>query len=159
MATNPLVLYSTNATLAYQIAEKYYGWCTPCFSSKSGCEVPPSSEPMVIATRLWQDIIGRDKHSTKIEGLRIGIKLGATRKEATGVITPQQLLEINLMVDDAQFTDFKPLLFVIPFERVQSWLQPAPFTDKASYRSVEYIIESLPNDCFDVIKIFPQPGA
>jgi hypothetical protein len=158
MALDPLILYSANSELGYRVAELYYGgmhyvWCTPCFEAKTGCEVPPSSAPMKIATRLYEDIVGRDHHSSKIESLRIGIKRGATAKHAAGVITSDQLVDISQIVDKAELRDFMPLLFIIPYNRVTGLLRPAAVGSKANYSSMEYIIESLPKDCFDVIRI------
>ena len=155
----PLVLYSTNSELAFQLAEKYYAgqhyvWCTPCFTSEGGCMVPPSSEPMKLATRLFEDIKGRDKHSLSIDRLRSGIKKGAIAKHAAGVISRSELSTIKELVDHADLAAFMPLLFVIPYALVSTLAKPVKGPLKANYSSVEYHIESLPRSHFDVIRIY-----
>jgi hypothetical protein len=159
MAQEPLILYSTNSELAYKIAEKYYDgkhyvWCTPCFSSSDRCFVPPSSEPLRVAARLYEDIKGRDRHSAKIESLRINIKRGATAKWEAGVITAEQLREISGLVDAAELVDFMPLLFVIPYKLVSEIARAVGGENKANFFSVEYLIESLPKDSFEALKIY-----
>jgi hypothetical protein len=155
----PLILYSTNSELAFQIAEKYYAsrhyvWCTPCFTSGSECMVPPSSEPMKLATRLFEDIKGRDHHSLSIDRLRSGIKNGAIAKHRSGVISRSQLATIKELVEGADLRAFMPLLFVIPYELVARIAKPVRGPIKANYSSIEYLIESLPRKHFDVIRIY-----
>ena len=57
------------------------------------------------------------------------------------------------MAREAALDDFSPLLLVMPYERVRSLAQPVELTARAGVTSEEYIIKSLPRDCFDVLEI------
>lgn len=156
----PLVLYSTQTWLAYVIAEKYYNhthyaWCSPHFSQelKVGYDsiAPPTSTPLDIYARLLEDVNRRDKHSSKVEKNKVGILRGANLKRKSGIITESHWRDIVTVVDIAETSDFKPLIYVIPFHKVRALVKSVPVMDRAHPLSEEYIIEALPSDCFDII--------
>ena len=160
---DPLVLYSTNTWLAYGIAqtyydEKHYVWCTPYFSSNasSGYDntVPPSSSPGEIYDSLYEDVNRGDRHSTKIEMNKAGILKGAIAKEKAGVINKRQRLEIYAIVRRAETKDFRPLLYVIPFQPVAKLVKEVTVEERAHPLSVEYKIEQLHRRYFDVVEIY-----
>ena len=102
----PLVFYSTNTLLAYNISQKYYGekhfvWCTPHFESWSGTgeyTVPNSSSPKEIFINLYQAVLSMDRHSSKIDENRIGLRRGVNAKKAANVINDQQAREILAVI-------------------------------------------------------------
>lgn len=150
-------LYSVNSWLSYKIAEHFYAnhhfvWCSPVFNAK-GIN-PPSSDPYEICNGLIKDIEGRDKHSAKISYNKTGILKGADIQHGKGVITSAQRLDIIEMVNIAELEDFRPLVFVIPYDKVQAMTQPASVKLTAGLFSKEFIIEKLPRDKFDVLDIF-----
>ncbi len=159
--SEPLILYSTNTWLSYIIAERYYVsehyvWCTPYFDASSlpayNSTTPPTSTPSEIYYTLLEEVRRGDRHSIKIQENKIGILQGATYKKEAGIITEQQEKDIATIVDIAETRDFKPLLYIIPYGHVADILKEVPVEDRAHPLSVEYVIECLPRNCFDIIE-------
>ena len=162
MASTPLVLYSANTWLAFQIAERYYRaqhyvWCTPYFDASNHASltytVPPSSSPAEICRGLRREIAGKERHSDKIKANKAGILRGAQAKLAEGAIEPGAVAEIADVVQAAEILDFAPLLYVIPYHLVTSKLATVPVGQRAHPLSVEFTIPALPRDCFDVLRM------
>lgn len=156
----PLILYSANTLLAYRINQIYYHgrhfvWCNPYFSASApsiDVQMPPSSTPSDICRGLFADVSQQDVHSLKIQSNRVGIRTGASSKRNAGQITEEQLLEIEQIVSAAKPADFRPLLYVIPFQLVAEQAKPVPPADRAHPFSQEYIIKDLPRLSFDVLE-------
>jgi hypothetical protein len=158
--SNPLVLYSANTWLAYAIAEQYYGgihyvWCTPHFDSNAVAPqdyaVPPSSSPSEILLGLSEEVKRGDRHSAKIQANRSGILRGAHNHRNAGNITEAQAAEIASILDQAQVSDYRPLLYVIPYTSVKRLVRALDPAEKAHPLSQEYVIDRLPRAAFDVI--------
>lgn len=158
---DPLILYSVNSSLAYNVSRHYYGdkhfvWCTPYFDASPihgrAYTVPPSSSPAEIYRTYARDIAARDTHSDKIQNNRVGIVRGARAMRRSGVVNAAQYNEIDQIVKLADMADFEPLVFVIPFDKVRHMAKLVPPTKRAHPLSVEYTIQSLPGDWFDIIK-------
>lgn len=158
----PLLLYSTNTWLAYVIAERYYMgehyvWCTPHFDSRSLAAVdattPPTSTPSEIYHSLDAEVRAGDRHSPKIQENKVGILRGATFKRSIETITEQQESDIAAIVERAETRDFKPILYVIPFQPIANLLQEVPVEKRAHPLSVEYVIERLPRGTFDILEL------
>jgi hypothetical protein len=156
----PIILYSANTWLAYAIAERYYRgehyvWCTPYFDASSvaplNYTVPPSSSPIEIYRGLRKDVLNGDRHSAKIAANKAGIVRGMEAKLSVGAIDDEVATEIASVIGAADILDFRPLLYVIPFHVVRDRLRPVPVRQRAHPMSVEFIIETLPRECFDVI--------
>lgn len=156
-----LLLYSTNTWLAFKISKEYYGdvhyaWCSPYFSARSvpayDYTNPPSSSPGEIYDRLFADVTRGDLHSSRIEANRVGIINGANKKAAEGVINNREKKEIHSIVRQAEILNFRPLLYVIPYSAVKDMVRVVPMNKRAHPFSVEYIVEMLPRDFFDVIE-------
>ncbi|MFN8400073.1 MAG: hypothetical protein U0X74_08660 [Anaerolineales bacterium] len=157
---SPLVLYSASSWLAFAIAERYYGgyhyiWCTPHFDPSSvpsiSYAVPPSSSPVEIYRNLREDVKRGDRHSAKIAANKAGILRGVEHKLTAGEITTEQGSEIASIVDAAEPQDFRPFIFVVPFALVEKIIKPVPVSQRAHPLSIEFIIDKLPRDKFDVI--------
>lgn len=158
----PLFLYSTNTWLAYAIAEQYYNgihwvWCSPFFRPhdrlESASAMPVSAIPGEIADHLLRDIDSGDMHSHLINRNRIGIARGASAKRQVGVITAEQEAEIQHMAEKAELRDFKPLVFVMAFPKVQHQLVVIPPAERAHPASREYRHERLRRRWFDVLEL------
>jgi hypothetical protein len=158
----PLVLYSTNTWLAFQIAEQYYGrehyvWCTPFFNGRSDKGdagfVPPSSCPGEIYRSLYHEWRAGDRHSAKVEQNRNGILRGAQVKRSGGIISENQERDIASAVELADIRDFEPLIYVIPYGKVARLAKEVPVRDRAHPLAREYIVESLPRKWFDLIRL------
>lgn len=157
-----LLLYSTNTWLAYKVAQMYYNdehyvWCAPYFDAKSlpvhDAANPPTSDPCEIYHSLAAEVRAGDRHSVKIRENKVGILKGATFKRNAGVINEQQEKDIAAIVERAETRDFKPLLYIIPFEIVAKLVREVPVAERAHPLSVEYVIEQLPRSKFDIITL------
>ena len=144
-----LILYSANTWLAFMIAQKYYQkehyiWCTPVFDSRkaqyNGLIVPPTSCPSEIYHNLHEEVSRGDRHSSKIKENRIGILRGAEIKLSQGLITEAQKEEIAAIVDQAELRDFRPLMYIIPFARVQSLVAEVAISDRAHPVFVKQVV-------------------
>ncbi len=159
---DPLILYSTNTWLAYSIAQQYYlgihyVWCTPYFDSKSlsgyDAHIPSTSSTSEIYHSLYEEVRRGDQHSAKIKENKVGILKGATYNREAEVITEKDESDIAAIVDLAETRDFRPLLYIIPFQLITDRVVTVPIVERAHPLSIEYIIESLPRQCFDIIEL------
>lgn len=156
---DPLVLYSANTQLAYRINEHFYGqihfvWCSAFFSATSrsiDVEMPPSSTPCDICRSYLEDISRHDLHSTILRRNRSGLENGMKSKLAERVITEGQYRELEEIIEKSALEEFRPLLYVIPFEGVRDLVEPVPPSQRAHPFSPEYRIERLPRSRFDVL--------
>lgn len=157
----PLLLYSTNTWLAYAIAERYYGgvhfaWCSPVYDgtrAASHINIPPSSSPAELYRALRSDVQRGDRHSPLIKRNREGIIKGAEAKRDSGVITRARRDEIETIVKNSHPGEFRPVLFVMPFETVRGRLVEPSVRERAHPMSIEYRVESLPREWFDMLEL------
>lgn len=158
-AHEPLILYSTVTQLAYHVAQHFYSgthyaWCAPAPSADAFVvQNPPSSDPISLYWRYKRDIDGGDSHSDLIARQRRGIARGAVVKAELGIISADERSQIEGMAQAAPLGDFRPLLFVMPYSRVRNLARPASLDDRARASSREFIVEALPRDCFDVLRL------
>jgi hypothetical protein len=115
--------------------------------------MPPSAIPGEIYDRLHDDVIRGDRHSGWIAKNKAGLIKGAECKERDGVISATQKAEIISAVTNAEVRDFRPLLYVMPYQRVKRWTNEVPTGERAHPLSIEFIIESLPRQAFDVVEV------
>ncbi len=157
---SPLLLYSTNTLLAYHINQTYYGevhyvWCSAFFGAANIPSPyrpnPPSSSPQEIYETLLKAVENSDRHCEKIRLNKAGLRRGATFMQGRGDISNAQRLEILDKVRLAQLADFKPLLYVIPYNLVSGMLSIVPVRHRANPLSEEYIITRLSRASFDII--------
>lgn len=158
---DPLILYSANTLLAYSIAERFYrgvhyAWCSPLYDGARAAahvNIPPSASPAEIYRMYAEDARRGELHSQGFLRNRNGIMLGAKEKLAQDVITEDDLVEIEDTVERAGPNDLRPVLYLIPFDRVSDRTIKVPVRDRAHPLSVEFRIEALPRDCFDMIEL------
>lgn len=156
-----LIYYSTNTFIAFNISQRYYQglhfvWCTPYFEMWDQTQdytVPATSSPKEIYQSLKREVDGSDRHGTQIDANKVGLKNGASFKRSVDVITEQQKNDIFSIVDTAERSLFRPLLYVIPFDRVAHLIKEVPVNERANPLSIEFRIELLPRDSFDVIEL------
>ncbi len=156
----PLLLYSTNTLLAHHINQTYYDdvhyvWCSAFFGASNMPSPyrpnPPSSSPQGIYDTLIKDIANSDRHSAQIKQNKAGLRRGANAKHKSGDITNEQRLEIFDKIRLAEIVDFKPLLYVMPFNSVSSLLKTVPVKHRANPLCDEFIIERLVGSNFGII--------
>jgi hypothetical protein len=158
----PLLLYSTNTLLSYAIAERFYGgvhhaWCSPVFDGKATAvhiNIPPTSSPSGLYRQLWEETTRGELHSNAIPRIREGIAGGADAKLAAGVIDAAQHAEIMETIGSASVREFRPVLYIIPYDRVETLVSNVPVRDRAHPLSVEFKVEALPRDSFDLIEFW-----
>lgn len=158
------LLYSTNVFLKFQIQEQYCGgihyvWCSENCDSKTlsayslGALVAPSSNPADIYRELKRDVEGKDRHSAKINAQKLTLTSLAVEWEANGKITTAQRDDILYLVDSADFSLWRPLLYVIPrTSDIESRLQEVAMAKRAGV-GPEYIIEDLTLSEFDIVEL------
>jgi hypothetical protein len=115
--------------------------------------MPPSAMPGEIYDMLFREVQSGDHHSAWIAKNKAGILKGADCKREDGIITPRQKGEIASIVAKAEVRDFRPLLYIIPFDRIKRLVKQVPPNECANPLSIEYIIENLPRSCFDAIDL------
>jgi hypothetical protein len=156
-----LVLYSTNTLLAYSVSEKYYKcihyfWCSPYFDPHSAplsVSLPPTSSPAEVYNSLYEEVTRGDMHSAKIAQNRSGIVAGATIHKSNNTITSDEFDEIVQIVQAAQVQDFKPLLFVAPYERLKGNIKKVAISARSHPLSSEYVADNVHRSDFDVIEL------
>jgi hypothetical protein len=157
------VLYSTNVFLKFHINERFlkgvhYVWCSETFdSSKQGHYVgsaltAPSSDPCAIYKQLLGDITRSDRHSAKLTEQKASLQSLAVMFESSGRITHDEAEEIIYMAEHATAQEWRPLIYVIPRDVVQAKLKLVSPAKRASI-GVEYIIEDLARNEFDIIEL------
>jgi hypothetical protein len=157
----PLLLYSTNTWLAYAIAERYYdgvhfAWCSPVYDGTRAAPhitIPPTSSPAELYRTLMEEVRRGERHSEFIKRNRAGIVRGAAEKLQTSEITAARKTEIEEIVEDSHASEFRPVLFVMPFELVKDRIAEVPVRQRAHPMSVEYRVERLPRACFDMLEL------
>lgn len=146
-------LYSAGTQLAYKIAKRYYKnthyvWCTTEFNS---LKQPPTSNPATICKRFLRQITTGDRHTSEIENNTAGILKGAKDKLNSGVISRKEYNEIRNIVSVAEYGDFFPVLYIVESKKVKSRCLEVVIRERASDDAVEYKIEDLKEDEFEII--------
>ncbi len=159
-----LVYYSQNSMLAYKINKLYYGdkhyvWCCDKPFYTAAEKQPMSSNPIARCEIFLSEISTNDGHPHWIKENKDGIKRGAAEQCKNKVITEDERNEIIAYVNSARIEEFYPCLYVIPYEKIESLIEPVEVGKKASKTSNEFLIKALPRECFDLIdvnKIIPS---
>ena len=149
---NPF-LYSVGTQLAYKIAKRYYEnihyvWCTTQFNSS---KQPPTSNPATICKRYLEQITTGDRHTKEIENNIAGILKGAKAKLNSGVISKKEYNEIRSIVSAAEYEAFFPILYIVESKKVKDRYVEVMVRDRASDDAVEYKIEDLQENEFEII--------
>lgn len=157
----PLLLYSTNTWLAYAIAERYYdgvhfAWCSPVYDGTKAdahVTIPPSSSPADLYRLLLDEVQRGEQHSAIREVKRKGLVRGAEAKLRDGVISAFEFSEIKDTIERSPPHDFRPVLYVIPYDRVRGTVVEVPLEERAHPFSIEFRVNPLPRNCFDVLEL------
>lgn len=147
--------YSTQCELAHNIAKKYYKqfyvFCTEEYAPLGN---PVSSRPDKNFT-LFKDIVdSRDKFNVRVKTLKQKLTSVALAKKNNGQITQAQYNAILWEVRHAQTDEFAPLVYLILRDKVQGRVQNVPPQSGGLSYSIEYIIEDLRDDEFEMIALY-----
>lgn len=112
----------------------------------------PTSNPADIYRDLKRAVERRDRHNYKINEQKVSLKTLALRWEINEQINSEQKEEIIYLIDNADFTDWRPLLYVIPRIFVESRLTLVPANKRASF-GLEYIVPDLKRSEFDIVEL------
>lgn len=157
----PLLLYSTNTWLAYAIAERYYdgvhfAWCSPVYDgtrADAHVNIPPNSSPADLYRLLRDEVERGEQHSAVLADKRDGLIRGAATRHAEGMIGDAEFDAIRQTVEKSPLHDFRPVLYLIPFDRVRATAVEASVEERAHPLSIEYKVDPLPRECFDVLEL------
>jgi hypothetical protein len=137
----------------------HYVWCSEVFDARAQyaygphASIPPSSSPWEIYKAMREDVRRGDLHSANVERLRKSILLGAAAKLEAEEITDAQSNAIEKILESALLSDFRPLLYIIPYHGVAKLVQEVPVENRAHPLSLELKISALPRKLFDVIEV------
>ncbi len=92
-----------------------------------------------------------DRHTKEIENNMVGIFKGAKSKFDSGIINEKEYNEVRYIVSGAEYETFFPMLYIIDSKKVKERCMEAAIVDKASDDAVEYKIEDLQENEFEVI--------
>jgi len=159
----PLLLWSTNTSLKYRLQQQYcaarhHVWCSPVFEAAAlskyaiGRNQPPSSDPCTIYRNLCEAVAKNDGGDAKIINQKTVLRGLASEWLAAGTITAEQRDEIVAIVSASSFSDWRPLIFVIPYALVRARVQLVPVAKRASIEP-EYIIPDLGEHEFHIIEL------
>ena len=147
-------LFSVGTELAYKIAKRYYKshyvWCSPFFDNRTQAV---TSNPASICNQYLSVISTGDRHSEVIDNNKAGILTGATKKYEAGIIDKKQLETIQNAVAAAEYSSFMPVVYVIMTSKIKNKCCEVFGNEKASDESIEYRIEDLQPDEFQLIDI------
>lgn len=160
-----VILYSANPWFAVDLATRYRGnmffaWVSEYFDAKSAppgsaaALVAPSSTPCRIYRTLLEDATAQDDHSALIGGYRKKFALLARQWLSAGLLSKDQHDEIIASVRGRTWTIWRPVLYVIPRQVVESTgrLTPVPRRMRGGY-GPELQVSDLHRDEFDIVEL------
>jgi hypothetical protein len=102
---------------------------------------------------LKRDVEGKDKNSAKINAQKLTLTSLAIEWETAHKITTAQKDDILYLVNSADFSLWRPLLYVIPRTAdIESRLQEVAMSRRAGV-GPEYIIEDLKSSEFEIVEL------
>jgi hypothetical protein len=165
-AATPLFLWSTNTYLKYRIQEEFRGlhyvWCSPTFEAAAlpryavGAGQPASSDPATIYRQLHHAVKTNDNGDAKIISQKKVLKALAISWFRAGAITEAEKDEIVAMVKYATISDWRPLIFVIPYATMRARTRLVPRAQRVTHEP-EYIVSDLTVDEFHIVEPIPCP--
>lgn len=157
------VLYSTNPWISHQIAMNYRGgshyvWCsefydpTTAATASAAAAIVPSSSPKELFDLLKRDCEREEKRSHLIKGYRNTFCRLAAEWLAAGEISRDQHDEIVTTVKAVSWRIWRPQLYVIPRQPIQSAgrLEHVPRRHRAGYGPELRIVDLKPQE-FDIM--------
>jgi hypothetical protein len=164
MQSQNLLYYSTNTQLAHHIGNRFYGgvhyvWCSPVFDPRKSSRyslsagIGTTSSPHDIYRDLKKVIDSRDRHSSKIQENKRGLKLGAAKQWEAGKITEEQFGQIIHIIDRAETVDFTPFIYLIRKDLVESRVKEVDVRETANPFGQEFQIFDLESSEFEIIEV------
>lgn len=147
--------YSTSTLISNMIAGIYfnnlhYVWCAPSFNP--AITNPISANPYEIYKNYSKEIQKNEMGPT-IAKHKAGLINGASINRQKGIITMDQEQEIIEIIYAAEVQHFKPIIYVIPANKVIQNIKIVPQSKKAGIFSQEFLIEQLDGNMFHLIDL------
>lgn len=161
----PLLMWSTGTHLKYRIQlqfreDRHYVWCSPTFEGAAlgryalGAGQPASSDPATIYRQLHLAVSSKDRHDAKIASQAKSLRALALQWHRDGQITDEQRNEMLAIVRTATISDWRPVIYAIPYPPVADRVQLVERGKRASHEP-EYFIPDLRSDEFVLIEPMP----
>ncbi len=119
-----------------------------------GSGQPASSDPATIYRQLYNAVKTVDRGDVKIASQKKVLKALATKWHSDGILSADQRDEILAMVSGSEIVDWRPLIFVIPYDPVAKRVRSVGRKNRASH-DPEYIVPDLFEDEFYIIEPMP----
>lgn len=119
----------------------------------SHVNIPPTSSPAELYRLLVEEVARGERHSAVMKNNGDGVLRGANARRTEGIISPAEWDEIDRTIQLAHPADFRPVLYVIPFDRVRGTVVEVPVSERAHPFSMEYRVETLPRASFDMLEL------
>ncbi len=160
----PILLWSASNALKFRISRDYIGyhrvWCSQIFEGATvsryaiGSSAAASSDPAQIYRALHRDVSSNDTHSDAIRRQKESLLGLALKLRADGKVSDDIAAEMTTIINRAQVSDWRPLLYAIPYSSVAERVQRVPASEWAGLEP-EFIIPDLMEHEFHVIEPMP----
>ncbi|HEX6370789.1 MAG TPA: hypothetical protein VF006_17865 [Longimicrobium sp.] len=115
--------------------------------------IPPISSPADLYRLLRDEVERGELHGAVLEEKRKGLLRGADARLAQGMIGDAERNAIEQTVDTSPLQAFRPVLYVIPYDRVKGTVVEASVEERAHPLSIEYKVNPRPRECFDILEL------
>ena len=164
-AAAPVLLWSTNTYLKFNIQrlfrrDKHFVWCSPVFEGSAqpryaiGASQAASSDPATIYRNLHHAVQSKDRGCEKIISQKKVLRALAVQWAKSGTIRNEDRDEIFAMLRLSQISDFRPLVYVVPYDLVKNRVKLVPRPKRAGHQP-EYILDDLEATEFTIIEPIP----
>ena len=157
----PLIMWSATNRIVHYVCThffpSYYVWCSPVFEADAvgrytrGAGQPPSSDPATIYRSLHTAVTKRDEHNGDVQRQRTKLAAVALDLSARNVISEDDAKEAVTYLKSAHISEWKPMIYVIPYSSVNGRVLAVPRGHRAS-GAPEYVIADLLEGEFEAIE-------
>jgi hypothetical protein len=140
--------------------DSHFVWCSPAFEGAAlgryaiGAGQPASSDPATIYRQLHLAVSSKDEHDAKIADQAKRLRGLAIGWHKDGEISDDQRADILAIIKSARISDWRPVIYVIPYAGVAERVQLVARKNRASHEP-EYFIPDLRSSEFDLIEPVP----
>lgn len=157
----PLLMWSATNRVVHAICTHffphYYVWCSPVFEGEAvsryerGYGQPPSSDPATIYRSLFAAASKGDEHNEDVKRQRAKLEKVALDLLAAEKIEATKAREVVEYLKGAHISEWKPMIYAIPYGAVHGRVLEVPRAHRASGRP-EYVIPDLNANEFQPIE-------
>ena len=154
MAHGKFLYYSTSTRLSYRITKRYFGghfyvYCTEDYDPEV---TNPHLSSLAALYQYYRAVAeGDDRGSDKVFALRSKLKEAGLHRRDNGEIAQASYDALAWEADNSHSRDFAPILYLIRRDAVRDRLQEVTVDKRANPDSIEYIIDGLREEEFELI--------